>query len=124
MQVKLEQGLEILSIFKKHEYEVSILDDFEFYEDREKAMQERKARQQLSNLAAPVPVAIEDDRRNPAAISGDFISQISGNFAHAVRLEERSKSDPSTEMSSSLSTVVTSKSDSIEKPATTVTTSS
>ncbi|CAL9151731.1 unnamed protein product [Musa hybrid cultivar] len=123
-EVKLEQGLEMLSIFKKHEYEVSILDDFEFYEDREKAMQERKARQQLSNLAASGPVAIEDDRRNPAANSGDFISQISGNFAHAVRLEERSKSGPSTEKSSSLSTVVTSKSDSIEKPATTVTTSS
>ncbi|RZR86751.1 hypothetical protein BHM03_00013996 [Ensete ventricosum] len=130
--VKLEQGLEMLSIFKKHEYEVSILDDFEFYEDREKALQERKAHQQqqhqhqhqLSNLAAPDPVAIGDDLRNPAAISGDFISQISGNFAHAVRLEERSKSDPSTEKSSSLSTVVISKSDSLEKPATTVTISS
>ncbi|MQL73968.1 hypothetical protein Taro_006306, partial [Colocasia esculenta] len=45
-EVKLEQGLEMLNIFKKHEADMSILDDFAFYEERQKAMVERKARQQ------------------------------------------------------------------------------
>ncbi|XP_009396109.2 YTH domain-containing protein ECT1 [Musa acuminata AAA Group] len=110
-EVKLEQGLEMLSIFKKHEYEVSILDDFEFYEEREKAMQERKShqhQQQLSNSAWPVPAALRDDQRNTATMSGEFIGQISEKFTHAVTLEERSNADPSTDKNSSLNTAVAS----------------
>uniref|UniRef100_A0A804HP17 YTH domain-containing family protein n=1 Tax=Musa acuminata subsp. malaccensis TaxID=214687 RepID=A0A804HP17_MUSAM len=45
-EVKLEQGLEMLSIFKTHEYKESILDAFEFYDKREAALRRRKARQQ------------------------------------------------------------------------------
>ncbi|CAL9084680.1 unnamed protein product [Musa textilis] len=111
-EVKLEQGLEMLSIFKKHEYEVSILDDFEFYEEREKAMQERKShqhQQQLSNSAWPVPAALRDDQRNTATMSGEFIGQISEKFTHVVTLEERSNADPSTDKNSSLNTAVASK---------------
>lgn len=46
LQVKLEQGLEMLSIFKTHEYKESILDSFAFYDKREAALRRRKARQQ------------------------------------------------------------------------------
>ncbi|CAL9211986.1 YTH domain-containing protein ECT3-like isoform X1 [Musa acuminata AAA Group] len=45
-EVKLEQGLEMLSIFKTHEYKESILDAFEFYDKREAALRRRKAHQQ------------------------------------------------------------------------------
>ncbi|XP_025693219.1 YTH domain-containing protein ECT4 isoform X2 [Arachis hypogaea] len=85
-EVKLQQGIEMLTILKNYETDVSILDDFEFYEDRQKAMQERKARQQSSMMA--VGLVGESEHRGPANISGDFMKQMSKSFAQVVRLDE------------------------------------
>lgn len=46
LQVKLDQGLQMLKIFKEHMVKQCILDDFDFYEDRQKRIQEKKAKQQ------------------------------------------------------------------------------
>lgn len=46
IQVKLEQGLQIIKIFKEHSSKQCILDDFEFYEERQRRIQEKKAKQQ------------------------------------------------------------------------------
>jgi hypothetical protein len=46
LQVKLDQGLQVLKIFKDHVCKTSILDDFGFYDNREKIMQEKKSRRQ------------------------------------------------------------------------------
>jgi hypothetical protein len=46
LQVKLDQGLQVLKIFKDHVCKTSILDDFSFYDDREKIMQEKKSKRQ------------------------------------------------------------------------------
>lgn len=109
----------MLDIFKKHEYEVSILDDFEFYEAREKAMQERKAFQhQLSSSAGPIPATFREDQRSQAAFSGSLIDQISKNFAHAMRLEEISNTDLSNDQTNSSSTALAPKPDDTIKPAT------
>ncbi|RWW09153.1 hypothetical protein GW17_00027372 [Ensete ventricosum] len=127
IMVKLEKGLEMLGIFKKHEYEVSIIDDFEFYEEREKAMQERKARKhhQMYNSAGPVRAAFRNDQRSPPAISGDFINRLSKNFINAVRLEERSNADAATDLkNSSLSASVAPKPDELQKSETTPATTS
>ncbi|KAK4784726.1 hypothetical protein SAY86_019094 [Trapa natans] len=45
-EVKLEQGLQMIKIFKDHSFKACLLDDFEFYENRQRAIQERKTRQQ------------------------------------------------------------------------------
>uniref|UniRef100_A0A0E0E7Y1 YTH domain-containing family protein n=1 Tax=Oryza meridionalis TaxID=40149 RepID=A0A0E0E7Y1_9ORYZ len=45
-EVKLEPGLQVLKIFKDHVCKTSLLDDFDFYDNREKMMQERKAKHQ------------------------------------------------------------------------------
>lgn len=45
-EVKLDQGLQMLKIFKDHVCKTSILDDFSFYDDREKILQEKKLRRQ------------------------------------------------------------------------------
>ncbi|CAA6658572.1 unnamed protein product [Spirodela intermedia] len=45
-EVKLEQGLQMLKLFKEHVSKTSILDDFLFYEVRQKTMQEKRAKQQ------------------------------------------------------------------------------
>jgi hypothetical protein len=44
LQVKFPQGIEILNIFKNYVTKTSILDDFDFYESRQKVMQEKRPR--------------------------------------------------------------------------------
>lgn len=77
LQVKLEPGLAMLKIFKEHESEASILDDFNYYDDREEqSLQEKRAKQpsvdktpdasinQLSeNLAGTLHLKVNEDRR-------------------------------------------------------------
>ncbi|XP_076885519.1 YTH domain-containing protein ECT2-like [Bidens hawaiensis] len=45
-EVKLEQGLQVLKIFKEETSKQCILDDFDFYEDRQQRIQEKKVKQQ------------------------------------------------------------------------------
>ncbi|KAJ0242431.1 YTH domain-containing protein [Hirschfeldia incana] len=88
-EVKLEQGIEMLKIFKNYDADTSILDDFGFYEEREKIIQERKARRQPS-----LPSAGGENEHKPAAsvaLQTDFIKNMSKSFAQVVRLEEGSK---------------------------------
>uniref|UniRef100_A0A1J3CUA1 YTH domain-containing family protein n=1 Tax=Noccaea caerulescens TaxID=107243 RepID=A0A1J3CUA1_NOCCA len=47
-EVKLEQGLNVIKIFKEHNSKTCILDDFSFYADRQKTILEKKAKQQRS----------------------------------------------------------------------------
>lgn len=55
-EVKLEQGLQMLKIFKEHASKTSILDDFAFYENREKIMLEKKSKQ------FPLPKQVSDGK--------------------------------------------------------------
>ncbi|MCH83247.1 YTH domain family protein, partial [Trifolium medium] len=85
-EVKLQQGSEMLTIFKNYDTDMSILDDFDFYEDRQKAMQERKARQQSSVMTTGLVGGSE--HRSSSDSTGDFIKQVSKNFALVVRLDD------------------------------------
>ncbi|XP_078173872.1 evolutionarily conserved C-terminal region 5 [Carex rostrata] len=77
-EVKLEQGMEMLSIFKKHEAESHLLEDFEYYEKREKLMQENRAHQ----LQHHVP---QQQQLQMVGTDGELIAK---SFARAVRVEE------------------------------------
>lgn len=55
MQVKSEQGLKMIKIFKDHSSKTCLLDDFEFYEARQKTIQENKAKQQIRKQARFLP---------------------------------------------------------------------
>lgn len=74
--MKLEQGLQMLAIFKNHEAETSLLEDFEFYEQREKAMLDDR-QQQCSKAGKQVQASAQVD-----------IVTVSDAFAEAVELEE------------------------------------
>jgi hypothetical protein len=93
-EVKLEQGIEMLQIFKNYETETSILDDFDFYEDRQKAMEERKSRQQQASLTV---VGENDHRSGPTGVvlSNDFMRKISKDFAQVVNLDENNNKEGS-----------------------------
>ncbi|MBA0702064.1 hypothetical protein Goari_026996, partial [Gossypium aridum] len=69
-EVNFEQGIQILKIFKDHSSKTCILDDFEFYETRQKIIQEKKAKhrllqKQVSN-GEPNDDAVTDDKLNAA----------------------------------------------------------
>ncbi|XWS16587.1 hypothetical protein CRYUN_Cryun34aG0101500 [Craigia yunnanensis] len=82
VSVKLEQGIEMLNIFRSYETDMSILDDFDFYEDRQKAMQERKARQQLASF-----VCLDDGNKEGTAIERTTSASY-GSKGARVKLED------------------------------------
>lgn len=61
----------MLKIFKEHDADTSILDDFIFYNERERSLQEKKARQQGSGKTE---------------LSDVSISQLSENLAGTLQL--------------------------------------
>ncbi|CAD6243668.1 unnamed protein product [Miscanthus lutarioriparius] len=72
-KVKLEQGLQMLTIFKSHEAETTILEDFDFYEQREKALQENRRQQQP---ASTDPQKLLDTKaKGPVADISDAFSK-------------------------------------------------
>ncbi|XP_022848261.1 YTH domain-containing family protein 1-like isoform X2 [Olea europaea var. sylvestris] len=50
-EVGIDQGIQIIKIFKGHSSKTCILDDFEFYEGRQKTMVEKKAKQRKLKVA-------------------------------------------------------------------------
>ncbi|KAI4967267.1 hypothetical protein ZWY2020_029083 [Hordeum vulgare] len=62
-EVRLEQGLQVLKIFKDHVCKTSMLDDFGFYDNREKIMQEKKSKRQqqpLEKIMSKKPLSINN----------------------------------------------------------------
>ncbi|KAJ0078729.1 hypothetical protein Patl1_22944 [Pistacia atlantica] len=55
-EVNFDQGIQIMKIFKSHSSKRCILDDFGFYESREKIMQEKKAKQNQLPKQASSPL--------------------------------------------------------------------
>lgn len=52
MQVLLEPGLKLIKLFKEYSSKTCILDDFGFYEGRQKTILEKKAKQQYPKQAS------------------------------------------------------------------------
>ncbi|KAL5219870.1 hypothetical protein ABZP36_024583 [Zizania latifolia] len=53
-EVKFPQGAEMLNIFKSFPCKTSILDDFDFYENRQKVMQDRRGKPLATSLDHPM----------------------------------------------------------------------
>lgn len=59
-----KKGLEMLKIFKNHNLKTSLLDDFMYYENRQKIMQEEKAKLLIKSFESPLFIpALEPPRR-------------------------------------------------------------
>ncbi|GMI65287.1 evolutionarily conserved C-terminal region 2 [Hibiscus trionum] len=70
-EVNFEQGIQILKIFKEHSSKTCILDDFEFYETRQKIIEEKKAKhrllqKQVSNVQPNDDDAVTDNKETAA----------------------------------------------------------
>ncbi|XP_008793127.2 YTH domain-containing protein ECT4-like isoform X2 [Phoenix dactylifera] len=68
-EVKFPQGTEMLNIFNSYSSKTSILDDFGFYENRQKAMQEKRSKPPTPNVVHSSPKA--DDELAQFATQGD-----------------------------------------------------
>ncbi|XVE82337.1 hypothetical protein DITRI_Ditri15bG0140200 [Diplodiscus trichospermus] len=53
-EIMYKQGIEMLKVFKNHTMKTSILDDFMYYENRQRIMQEEKARLLIKSFESPV----------------------------------------------------------------------
>ncbi|XP_073044360.1 YTH domain-containing protein ECT4-like [Primulina eburnea] len=75
-EVKLEQGIEMIKIFKNYDSETSLLDDFNFYDDREKSLLERKAKQRAISTG-----------NTSTSLATESINQLSDNLTDTLRLD-------------------------------------
>ncbi|XP_022742197.1 uncharacterized protein LOC111293629 [Durio zibethinus] len=53
-EIMYKQGMEVLKVFKNHTMKTSLLDDFMYYENRQRIMQEEKARLLIKRFDSPV----------------------------------------------------------------------
>ncbi|XVF28145.1 hypothetical protein REPUB_Repub15cG0004100 [Reevesia pubescens] len=53
-EIMYKQGMEMLKVFKNHTMKTSLLDDFMYYENRQRIMQEEKARLLIKSFQSPV----------------------------------------------------------------------
>ncbi|XP_065863901.1 YTH domain-containing protein ECT1 isoform X2 [Euphorbia lathyris] len=62
-EIMCKQGVEMLKIFKNYTSRTSLLDDFVYYEDRQRIMQEEKAKLVYKSLGSPfLPALIRDEK--------------------------------------------------------------
>uniref|UniRef100_A0A2P2JXC2 YTH domain-containing family protein n=1 Tax=Rhizophora mucronata TaxID=61149 RepID=A0A2P2JXC2_RHIMU len=73
-EVRLEHGVEMLKIFKDHDSPTSMLDDFEFYDQQERSLNEKKGKQQASSSY------------ELGLVADETMNQISAKFAQAFHL--------------------------------------
>lgn len=78
--MKLEQGIEIIKIFKNYDAKTSLLDDFNFYDEREKSLLERKAKQRAISTG-----------NTSTSLATESINQLSDNFADTLHLDGAKK---------------------------------
>ncbi|KAK1407761.1 hypothetical protein QVD17_39387 [Tagetes erecta] len=57
-EIKYKKGVEMLKVFKNYAKKTSLLDDFMYYENRQKILQEEKARLLMKSFGTPVFVPV------------------------------------------------------------------
>lgn len=67
----------MLKIFKKHDADTSILDDFNFYDEREKSLQEKRTKEQVFSTKNTI-----DDAS---------INHLSDRVANSLQLENQNE---------------------------------
>ncbi|MED6158380.1 hypothetical protein PIB30_032239 [Stylosanthes scabra] len=76
-EVQFDKGIQIVKIFKEHSSKACILDDFGFYEAREKANQERKSKELAKQVSNPSEITIGTVAL-PKSLEGSLLNQSAG----------------------------------------------
>ncbi|KAK4755683.1 hypothetical protein SAY87_009440 [Trapa incisa] len=90
------QGMEMLKIFKNHTLKTSILDDFMYYENRQKMMQEERARLVVRTFQNPPSMFVVDPQKLPNAINQPLIHEGIGDqkVPNSMRKNAMTVSEP------------------------------
>ncbi|XP_024200185.1 YTH domain-containing protein ECT2 isoform X3 [Rosa chinensis] len=86
-EVKLEPGLKMIKIFKEHSSKTCILDDFGFYESRQKTIQEKKAKQQQQFQKQQVWEGKTLDEKKEVVTNGQVKTQNSSDVPSEITKE-------------------------------------
>ncbi|EOA30102.1 hypothetical protein CARUB_v10013212mg [Capsella rubella] len=88
-EIMLKQGLEVLKLFKNHAEKTSLLDDFIYYENRQRLMQEEKARLPFRTFRSPFPVPKPDNSDRSKKFSKDVFKKpsVTSTETEVVRLK-------------------------------------
>ncbi|XP_024985182.1 YTH domain-containing family protein 2-like [Cynara cardunculus var. scolymus] len=89
-EVKLEQGLQMIKIFKEHSCKQCILDDFDFYEDRQRRIQEKKAKQQQFQKQVWEGKPATDDKRKESSIKVEIVPPKTSDIGQEIAKEDAS----------------------------------
>nr|XP_043624112.1 YTH domain-containing protein ECT1-like isoform X2 [Erigeron canadensis] len=76
-EVKLDVGIAMLKIFKDHDADTSIIDDFSYYDEREKDLQEKRSKEK------------DFTKTDPIAVNDISISQLADKVAESLHVEEK-----------------------------------
>eukprot|EP00250_Pteridium_aquilinum_P009709 c18876_g1_i1 orf=465-2516(+) len=92
-EVLSSQGLEMLNIFKNYSLKTSILDDFQFYETRQKFMQDNRARKQTHLQHQPIihRVNRELDQRPAQDVASVSTSQDMAGMSRSAEGADQNK---------------------------------
>lgn len=92
-EVKLEQGPKLIKIFEEYLSKTCILDDFEFYEVRQKAIQEKKAKQQQQQLQKQVWEGKPADDKKDVAIGTQKSLEVASDLIKEPSLTPHTNGD-------------------------------
>ncbi|CDY43306.1 BnaC06g01620D [Brassica napus] len=114
-EIMMKQGLEVLKIFKGHAERTSLLDDFAYYENRQRVMHDERNRLPYRSFLSPVPVPRPDiSDRNKKNSEGP--SKSDGNEQTTVK--EGSKEDTTTLIQKKITSLTVSPTDTDSNPTT------
>ncbi|KAI9123001.1 hypothetical protein K1719_005890 [Acacia pycnantha] len=93
-EIMYKKGLEMLKIFKNHNLKTSLLDDFMYYENRQKVMQEEKAKLLMKSFESPLFLPTLEPPRKLNYVGNPGPEQISKLINDSNGFNETSNSSP------------------------------
>ncbi|KAG5391549.1 hypothetical protein IGI04_021512 [Brassica rapa subsp. trilocularis] len=115
--IMMKQGLEVLKIFKGHAERTSLLDDFAYYENRQRVMHDERNRLPYRSFLSPVPVPRPDFSDRNKKNSSEDPSKSDGN-EETTTVKEGTKEDTTTLIQKKITSLTVSPTDTDSNPTT------
>ncbi|PSR92470.1 YTH domain-containing family protein [Actinidia chinensis var. chinensis] len=89
-EIRYKQGIEMLKIFKNHAWKTSLLDDFMYYENRQKIMQEEKTRLLIRSYGSSFLIpALDPPRKQNFLFDTSYSEEEKTNKPSGLNISEK-----------------------------------